>query len=194
MNRLLDSPAGFLGNRHRILLHDLETAKKLGTCCWWAGFVAALHIDIDNTPTEIRSHLENVVRPFRETHSTEQAGEAVDETELDEEELAELTSRYRRAFLRFHERVGIRIFIDDETSREALIIIEPNTLLGTTWDYVNQVRREGFYVDGRPYYELPPTEPRIIPHPNSVERPETPAHVGDCLDLGLLRNLFSNGE
>jgi hypothetical protein len=192
VNQLLDFPAGFLGGHHRILLHDLETAKKLGTCCWWAGFVAALHIDIDNVPAKIRSHLENAVRPFKNFHSNlpKQTRVAVDKIGLNLKAQEDLTSYLRNTFLKVHEKVGIRIFVDDKTSREALIIIEPNTLLKVTWDYVNQFPLKGIYVDGHPYNELPPTEPRIILHPNSAEISRTPPHVGDCLDLDLLKYLF----
>jgi len=178
VNQLLDSPAGFLGGSHRILLHDLETAKKLGTCCWWAGFVAALHIDIDSIETRIESHLENVVRRVRAAESKPKAQE-------------DLTSYLRNAFLKVHKKVGIRIFIDDKTSKEALIILEPSTLLKITWDYVNQFPLKGIYVDGHPYNELPPTEPRILPHPSSAKISETPPHVEDCLDQDLLKYLFT---
>jgi len=74
-----------------------ETAKKLGSCCWWAGFVAALHIDIDEMPRQIRRHLENVARPFKKGYSnlSEQANKAVDKAELEEKPQDNVTSYVR---------------------------------------------------------------------------------------------------
>jgi len=193
VNQLVDSPAGFLGGHHRILLHDLETAKKLGTCCYWAGFVAALHIDTDNLPLPIRQHLENVTRRFqkRDANPQKQIKEFANDSLKNEtrEDLTSVSTYLRKAFLKVHRKVGIRVFLDDKTFEETLIIIEPNSLLKTTWDYVIQFPREGLYVDWSPSYELPLTEPRIIPHPNLIEKSN--AHPpGDFLDLNLLKFLF----
>jgi hypothetical protein len=103
----------------------------------------------------------------------------------------ELFSVYlRTAFLKVHNKVGVNIWVDDKTHKETLILIEPTTSLEVTLDYVNQFPLKGFYVDELPYNELPPTEPRIIPHPNIAEEMETPHHVGDCLDMDVLRHLF----
>ena len=185
VHQLLDSPARFLGGHHRILLHDLETAKKLGTRCWWAGFAAALHIDLDNVSGQIRSHLDNVVRRIKNR-------EGIDEVEMKRNAEEAASTYLRNMFLKVHKKVGISILADDKTSKEVFISIEPNTLLRTTWDYVNQFPLKGLHVNGRPYNELPSTEPRIIPHPNTAETLRTPPHVGECLDRDLLKHLFSN--
>lgn len=187
VNQLLDYPAGFLGGHHRILLHDLETAKKLGGCCWWAGFVAALHIDIDNASAQIRSQLENVVRPIR--------GNTVDETELKKErEDLSLTSVFlRNLFLKIHEKIGISVLMDDKASLATAICIHPDTLLKTTWDYVSQSPPKGARVDGHPFNELPSDVPRIIRHPD-LGQLETPAHVAECLNPDWLKRLFHNAE
>jgi hypothetical protein len=146
-------------------------------------------------PVKIRSHLENVVRPIKNFGSSNLArktAEIIDKTRLQSEAdaLKETTTYLRHIFLKVHKKVGVNVLIGDGTSEEILILIEPNTLLRTTWDYVNQFPLKGLYVDDRPYYELPLTEPRIIPHPNNDKRERgTPPH-GDCLNLDLLKYLF----
>lgn len=199
VNQLLDSPAGFLGGRHRILLHDLETAKKLGGCCWWAGLTAALHIDVDNLSPKIKSHLENVVRPFKNIKLTDlpepvrkAANEATKKTVLEPKVEKSISTLLRKEFLKVHKKLGISIHLDSETSRESFIYIEPDTLLKATLDYVNQFPLKGFFVNDKPYYELAPSEPRIIPHPHLEDESVAPIHGGDCLDQGLLKFIFSN--
>lgn len=195
VNEVLDHPARFLGGKHRILLHDLETARKLGTSCWWAGFVAALHIDIDGTSTPIKRQLKNVVKPFKNGSSRQkQNKEYANKTGLMSKGENHLNSVLRNAFLKIHKKIGIRFFIDEKTSEIALIIIEPNNMLKTTWDYVNQSPPEGIYVDDLPYNELPPTIPRFIPHPDFEKVSETAPHTEECLDEGLLRNLFADAK
>jgi len=195
VNQLLDSPVRFLGGHHRILLHDLETTKKLGSFCWWAGFVAALHIDTDNLPPKIRSHMENVVRPIKIRASITLLRKIVAvikaKVKLKQKAEASISTFLRKKFLKVHKKVGIDIQLDDETSKEAFILIYPKTLLRTTWDYVNQFPLKGYYVNGLPYNKLPMTEPRIIPHPNLGETSKIHPH-GASVDRDVLRRLFSN--
>jgi len=193
VNSLLDSPARFLGSGHRMLLHDLETAKKLGTTCWWAGFVAAIHIDIDNMPKEVKTQLKSLVRPIQRGRSANASQQhrmtqPARNPRIDNEQL---TTYLRTIFLRVHERVGINVWLDSETGRETFIFIEPNTMLPTSLDYVNQFPLRGWYVNELPYNELPPDEPRIIPHPNLAQEDlRALPHTGDCLDMDVLRHLF----
>ena len=111
-----------MGGSHRILLHDLETAVKLGKSCWWAGFTAALHIDIDEVSPKIKSHLDNIVRLLKKPDSKFpiQNREAVHRLESKPKTLSSLL---REAFLKVHKKVGIRIFVDERTSRKFVFYI-----------------------------------------------------------------------
>jgi len=203
VHQVLDSPSRILSGQHRILMHDLETAKKLGTVCWWAGFVAAQHIDIDNITSradkeskQIKNLLNKVVNPIRKSASPHKIPKEIEEDftidKLKPEVDFLLSTQLRNMFLKIHEMLGIEITIDDKTSQGVLIVIKPNTLLKTTLDYVNQFPPKGVYIDGLTYNEAPPDYPRIIPHPNNLKK--TRPHAKECMDLDGLKNIFSNLE
>lgn len=118
VNELLDSPAKYLGGGHRILLHDIETAKKIGQTCWWAGFAAALHIDIDNLPKPLKIHIDGIVTQLRNGTYFQK-----------EVKIRNTSSLFRTAFRNVHEKMNVRIYLNEKTGAEELIIFDPDTPL-----------------------------------------------------------------
>ncbi len=193
VHSLLDHPAKYLGDKHRILLHDLETAVKLSKVCWWAGFVAALHIDLDEIcrkDKEIKVLLKKIVHPIKKKSKPvpKQVEKLVRNTglvnPLSEAAIRKVNKHLRTLFEEVHEKVGLKIYTWKH--KEAFIYIKPETSFKLVLNYVNRVPPP-ITVNGFTFDKAPPTIPRIIPHPCLFEKPRKEKN---CFDLKLLKHLF----